>query len=333
MDSFIESLPKTETHLHIEGAIPWEMFESRFPGEFPIDPDFRQPEFRYDNFAQFESILIDHALRIIQEPDDYAEIADIVFTRHLQQNVRYVELSFHAGIIEFLNMPGQEIIAAIRSAVPPGLEVRIFLGMSRNSYSDYLGGILEDAVENWDGLYGIDLHGPEDLPTLNWMPKLWKKAQANGRVLKAHAGEFGPAENVRWAVDKLGVKRIQHGIQASTDEDLLKMLAHQGVVFDLCPISNYKLRVFDRWEEYPLHQFMNAGISCTISTDDPMSFGNCLNDEYRVLQQNMGFSVHELAQFAKNGFQVADLSDSSRMESIEEIDQLVRLAEGHPYAR
>ncbi len=333
MDSFIESLPKTETHLHIEGAIPWEMFEARFPDEFSRVPDFRQPEFRYDNFAQFESILIDHALRIIKEPADYAEIAQRVFAEHLKQNVRYVELSFHAGIIEFLNMPGPEIISAIRSAVPRGLEVRIFMGMSRDSYSDYLGIILEDAVENWDGLHGIDLHGPENLPAKEWIPKLWEKARVNGRVLKAHAGEFGPAENVRWAVEKLGVRRIQHGIHGSSDDELLKMLAHRGVVLDICPISNYKLRVFDKWEDYPLRKFIKHGIPLTISTDDPMSFGNCLNDEYRVLQQKMGFSAPELAQFAKNGFEVADLNVSSRRESIQEIDQLLGVGKENPDAR
>ena len=330
MDSFIESLPKTETHLHIEGAIPWEMFEARFPDEFQTVPDFRYAGFRYENFAQFESILIDHALRIIKEPSDYAEISQGVFAEHLKQNVRYVELSFHAGIIEFLNMSGPEIISAIRSAVPHGLEVRIFLGMSRDSYSDYLGVILEDAVENWDGLHGIDLHGPENLVAQEWIPKLWEKARVNGRALKAHAGEFGPAENVRWAVEKLRVKRIQHGIHASTDNELLKMLSHQGVVLDICPISNYKLRVFDVWEDYPLHKFCDHGIPLTISTDDPMSFGNSLNDEYRVLQQKMGFSAPELSQFAKNGFEVADISDSSRRETIQEIDQLIGLWEGKP---
>ena len=325
MDYFIESLPKTETHLHIEGAIPWEMFEARFTDEFRRTPDFRHPEFRYDNFAQFESILIDHALRIIKEPADYTEIAQRVFAEHLKQNVRYVELSFHAGIIEFLNMPGPEIISAIRSAVPCGLEVRIFMGMSRDSYSDYLGIILEDAVENWDDLHGIDLHGPENLPAQEWITKLWEKARVSGKVLKAHAGEFGPAENVRWAVEKLGVKRIQHGIHGSSDYELLKMLAHRGVVLDICPISNYKLRVFDKWKDYPLQKFIDHGIPLTISTDDPMSFGNSLNDEYRVLQHKMGFSAPELAQFAKNGFKVADLSDSSRRESIQEIDQLLVL--------
>ena len=195
MDRFIESLPKTETHLHIEGAIPWELFELRFPGEFPKVPEFRMPDFRYDDFQQFEKILISHALRVIKCPDDYAEVAKMLFAKQLSQNISYVELSFHAGMIEFLKIRGEDIIQAIRSVVPDGLDVRIFMGMSRDSYTSFLGPLLEEAVENWEGLYGIDLHGPEDLPTKDWMPRLWSIAHANGRVLKAHAGEFGSAQN------------------------------------------------------------------------------------------------------------------------------------------
>ena len=325
MEKFIESLPKTETHLHIEGAIPWELFVERFPGEFPEVPEFRQPGYRYDSFTHFESILIDHALRIIKEPSDYTEIARRIFQKHLDQNVRYVELSFHAGMIEFLQMPGKEIIEAIRSAVPPGLEVRIFMGMSRNSYSDYLGATLEDAVANWDGLHGIDLHGPEDLPILDWVPRLWQVARANGRTLKAHAGEFGPAKNVASAVSILGVKRIQHGIHASKDEEVMELLAGEGVTLDICPISNYKLRVFDQWENYPIREFMDRGIRCTISTDDPLSFANRLTDEYLALHREMNFSVSELAQLARAGFEVADLPENETITHLSEIDCLLAL--------
>lgn len=325
MEKFIESLPKTETHLHIEGAIPWELFVERFPGEFPEVPEFRQPGYRYDSFTHFESILIDHALRIIKEPSDYTEIARRIFQKHLDQNVRYVELSFHAGMIEFLQMPGKEIIEAIRSAVPPGLEVRIFIGMSRNSYSEYLGATLEDAVANWDGLHGIDLHGPEDLPILDWVPRLWQVARANGRTLKAHAGEFGPAKNVASAVSIMGVKRIQHGIHASKDKEVMNLLAGEGVTLDICPISNYKLRVFDQWENYPIREFMDRGIRCTISTDDPLSFANRLTDEYLALHREMNFSVSELAQLARAGFEVADLPENEKIVHLGEIDRLLAL--------
>ena len=329
MDRFIESLPKTETHLHIEGAIPWELFELRFPGEFPKVPKFRMPDFRYDDFQQFEKILISHALRVIKRPEDYAEVAKMLFAKQLSQNISYVELSFHAGMIEFLKIRGEDIIQAIRSVVPDGLEVRIFMGMSRDSYTSFLGPLLEEAVENWEGLYGIDLHGPEGLPTQDWMPRLWSVANANGRILKAHAGEFGSAQNVKWAVEKLGVKRIQHGINASSDETVLDLLAEKGVVLDLCPISNYKLRVFDNWNDYPIRKFLKKGIRCTISTDDPFSFGNCLNDEYKYLVRYMDFSASEIAGIAKAGFDTADLQDYQKKDSINQIDHLLTLEEGN----
>jgi adenosine deaminase len=328
MEKFIESLPKTETHLHIEGAIPWELFEERLPGQFPMVPEFRYPEHRYDSFPQFESILIDHALRLIKKPSDYTEIAERIFQKHIEQNVRYVELSFHAGMIEFLQISGKDIIEAIRSAVPIGLEVRIFMGMSRNSYTSYLGSTLEDAVANWEGLHGIDLHGPEDLPILDWVPRLWQIARANGRTLKAHAGEFGSAENVRWAVQNLGVKRIQHGIHASKDEAVMELLAGEGVTLDICPISNYKLRIFDCWENYPLRQFLDNGIRCTISTDDPLSFANRLTDEYLTLYREMNFSVTELAQLTRAGFEVADLPEDEKAIHMKEIDCLLAVELG-----
>ena len=52
-----------------------------------------------------------------------------------------------------------------------------------------------------------------------------------------------------------------------------------------------------------------------------------------MLQQKMCFSAPELAEFAKNGFEVADLSDSNRWESIQEIDQLLGLEKENPDAR
>jgi len=46
-------------------------------------------------------------------------------------------------------------------------------------------------------------------------------------------------------------------------------------------------------------------VVCTVSTDDPISFGNSIEDEYEFLAGELGFSEEELAQVAANGFQVA----------------------------
>jgi adenosine deaminase len=322
----IQSLPKTETHIHIEGALPWELLEKKNPSKYAEQPAFRDEAFRYDSFEQFESILIEHALDWFDSPDRYHEAAKLIFSKQAEQNVKYVEISFHAGMMEFLKIPGEEILQAILSAAPPQLEVRVFLGISRNAYTPYLSPLLEGAIKGWDSLSGIDLHGLESLPMEEWTQPFWERASSYGKKLKAHAGEFGPAENVEHAVLELGVRRIQHGVRSSESEKTMKLLLDEGVTLDLCLISNYKLRVVDEWEDHPIRSFMEKGISCTISTDDPLSFNNNLNQEYELLVKRMGFTAHEIGCLARSGFDVADM-DAEKIKTFQsQIDELVEEA-------
>ena len=252
-------------------------------------------------------------------PERYYEAAQVIFAGHLAQNVRYVETSFHAGMIEFLGIPGPEILDAIRSAAPAELEVRVFMGMARNSYNETLAPVLEDCV-NWDGLAGIDLHGVEYLPLEEWTPKLWAKARDTGLVTKAHAGEFGPAAHVREAIEVLGTRRIQHGIRAIEDTSVVELAIESGATFDICPISNVKLDVVDRLEDHPIRQLFDRGLRCTVSTDDPFSFGNTVEDEYAALSAGLNFTNEELKQIAKNGFEVALVDEAIRAKWIAEVD-------------
>lgn len=261
-------------------------------------------------------------MEIFFSPQDYHEVAKVIFHLLVEQNVRYVETSFHAGMIEFLKVPGQEILNAILSAAPVELDVRVFLGISRNAYTEYLGPKLESAIESWDGLTGVDLHGPEDLPLESWTEPLWAKAKYNGLTLKAHAGEFGPASNIEYAISKLGVKRIQHGVAAIHSNALMQKLVCNGICLDMCPISNFKLRVVDDWTNHPIGDFLNRDIMCTLSTDDPLSFNNSLVDEYMACSEKLKLPVWQLIKLAKNGFRASNLTPKKKDTFIREIDLL-----------
>jgi adenosine deaminase len=320
---FIDRLPKTETHLHIEGALPWPLLEQTNPVKFSGTPSFRKPNFRYDSFEQFESILIDHALDFFCSPESYFDAARAIFENHLEQNVKYVEISFHAGMIEYLKIPGEEILKAIVAAIPTGLEVRVFLGISRNLYTENLAPQLEQAICSWSDLAGIDLHGLETLPMESWTAPFWKRAKDCGKVVKAHAGEFGPAENVFYAIKELGVQRIQHGTKSIESREVMNVVKDHEVTFDMCPISNFKLRVIENWEDYPLPHFLQEKIPCTLSTDDPLSFNNSLNEEYHVCFDKLGLGLPELAQLARNGFINADLSRDLKDFWVHEIQNVL----------
>lgn len=322
LDDFIQALPKTETHLHLEGALPYELLTAWQPERFTPNPAFRGADFRYATFSEFNQILLDHALPWFTSAQRYHEAAKAIFAKHVAQNVRYVETSFHLPVTQFIQVPGRELIAAIRAAVPVGLEVRIFAGMLRSDIAGELRKVI-DQLHTWDELDGVDLHGHEDLPTERDTASVWARLRAAGKVTKCHAGEFGGAAKVREAIEQLGVTRIQHGIQAIDDPAVLQLAVERGVTFDVCPISNVRLRAVPSWTAHPLRQLLQAGVRCTVSTDDPLTFANSVNDEYTALARELGFSREELAHVARNGWAVANVSEAARGSAVTEIERLL----------
>lgn len=319
IDDFIQRLPKPETHLHIEGALPWELINELEPGRFPSPPASWAEDYRFPSFAAFETELLDMAGAWYQTPERYHIAAKRILKRlKEEQNVRYLETSFASGVLEYFGINGQEVARAIKQAAPPGMEVRVFMGIHHDGYTDQSRGFIEDSL-NWPEMDGLDLHGAEETPLEDWTFDLWERARACGKFTKAHAGEFMGPDFVLRVIEELGVNRIQHGVRSAEDPDALLQLVAAGVRMDVCPISNVKLGVVPSMEAHPIRELMAAGIPCTISTDDPISFGNSLKDEYRALHASLGFSADELALLAINGFEQALVEPSIKADWIQEV--------------
>lgn len=320
-EGFVHRLPKTETHLHIEGALPRHFLRALDPVKYGRNPDSWEPNFKFRDFAQFDQQLLGEALVWYSSPERYHEAAREIFRLHLAQNVRYVETSFASGVIEFLGLDGREILDAILSAVPDGLTVKVFLGIHHNGCSGKMRQVIEDSI-HWEGLAGHDLHGAEDVPLEPWTAEIWEASHKAGKLTKAHAGEFCGPDFVWRVIDELGVKRIQHGIRSVEDPVLVERLIKDGIALDICPISNHKLVPGVTLENHPIRQLFDAGVICTISTDDPLVFGNCLEDEYKALIKYRGFLREELVQIAINGFKVALLPESEKINHITDCERI-----------
>ncbi len=325
MRDFIQVLPKTETHLHVEGALPYELLTAWDPEQWPPDPAFRARSYRYATFPDFERILLDHALPWFTTAERYHEAARTIFAKHVAQNVRYVETSFHLPVTQFIRVPGPEIISAIRAAVPAGLEVRIFAGMLRTDITGELRPTI-DQLHTWDGLAGVDLHGHEVMPTPADTAAVWARLRAAGKITKCHAGEFDGAARVREAIEVLGVRRIQHGVRAIENPAVVKLAADAGATFDICPLSNVGLKVVASLKDHPIRRLMLAGVRCTVSTDDPLCFANSITEEYEALAGELTFTRAELAQVARNGWEVADVPAELRRRMVDTIDRVLAAA-------
>lgn len=320
---FLKRLPKTETHLHIEGALPWELLNSLDPARFNSPPRSWKDHYKFSSFADFEKGLLNMACAWFTSPERYHEAASLVFHRLAEdENVRYIETSFASGMVEYLELDGKAVAEAIKAAAPPGIPVMVFMGIHHDGYTRRSRNFIEDSL-SWDCLDGLDLHGTETVPLEPWTAGLWERARASGKVTKAHAGEFSGPEFVWQVIEELGVRRIQHGVRAVESPRLVRHLRDMGAVLDVCPISNVKLGVVDRMADHPVRQLHEAGVVCTISTDDPISFGNTLTEEYAALNQELAFSIPELGDLAKNGFREA-MGDRAYLDKwIAEVDSLV----------
>ena len=98
----------------------------------------------------------------------------------------------------------------------------------------------------------------------DWAPVDWRRARDAGKFTKAHAGEFCGAEFVRYAVEKLGAQRIQHGVRAIEDPNLVERLVRDRIPLTVCPLSNVRLRVFPSMTDHTLKRLLDAGVRVTI---------------------------------------------------------------------
>ena len=322
LDAFIKALPKTEMHLHIEGAAPLELLQKLDPAKHAQPPMSWQPDFRYKNFAHFEEHLLGMVMPWYDSPEHYYEAAKIIFARlQKEQNVRYVETSFASGVLEFRHVDGPATAEAIISAAPEGLEVRVFLGIHHNGYNERTKGFIDDCV-NWEHLDGVDLHGVETLPLELWSDSVWQRFNDAGKKTKAHAGEFCGPDFVREVLQRLCVTRIEHGEHAARDASLIAQLRDRDITLDMCPISNLKLGVASSIKEHSLRTLFDAGVRCTINTDDPICFGNTLFDDYEIVARESGFTKRELLKLARNGFEVALVDEDKRKGWLAELDAI-----------
>ncbi len=314
LECFVASLPKTETHLHLEGSVSFEQLHEFDPVRYPNPPPFWDKGFRFHSFDQFQSAFEDWIVPYHSSIERYQTTARHVFAQCRAHGCRYVETSFHLPAINWLGVSGPDLLDAIIEAAPSDMEVRIFGGLGHGDYQIYQQ-LFEDAL-SWDQLAGIDLHGPEDLPVDEAIPDYWRRAKLAGKTTKAHAGEFMPASFVDWIIDNLQVDRIEHGVRAIESEAVVEKIVARDIVLDVCPISNMKLAVAgaESVSSHPIRQLIDSGVTVTLSTDDTFLFGNNLSEEYYGLALELGFTPNELKSIARNGIRTSLLTDLQKQE-------------------
>ena len=128
------------------------------------------------------------------------------------------------------------------------------------------------------------------------------------------------AASVAGALDHLGADRLGHGVLAAEDSALVNRLAREGVCLDVCPSSNLQLNVFPSIEDHPLPRLLDAGVICSLSSDDPLLFGPDLVDEFILCRNEMGLNDRQLAAMARHSFAHSGAPETLKTAGLAAID-------------
>ncbi len=325
---FIQGLPKAELHLHIEGTLEPELMfalaERNGVGLPYASVEALRAAYDFGSLQDFLDLYYQGMAVLLSEQDFY-DLTWAYLERAHAQNVRHAEIFFDPqghtdrGVAFATVIDG--IHRALRDAETKlGLSSALIMCFLRHLDQDRAFETLEQALPYRERILGVGLDSSERGHPPAKFAEVFARARAEGFFPVAHAGEEGPADYVREALDLLQVRRIDHGVRAMEDEALVARLAESRTPLTVCPLSNVRLAVYPEMTRHPLRRMLEAGLMVTVNSDDPAYFGGYVNENYLAVHEALDLSQQQLAEIARNSFEAAFVDDARKAAFVAEIE-------------
>ena len=324
---FIKKSPKAELHLHIEGTLePEQMFALAKRNNIQIPfKNINEAKEAY-NFSNLESFLKIYyeAAKVLINEQDFFDLTWAYALKCKEDSIVHTEIFFDAQTHTDRGINFDIVINGIYKALQKaekefGLSFKIIMCFLRHLDEKEGFKILDQALAHKDKIYGVGLDSSEMGNPPSKFEKLFKKAEENNFITVAHAGEEGPPEYMWEALNLLNVKRIDHGVQCLKDEKLVEKLSKNQIPLTVCPLSNIKLRVFNKLEEHNLKKMLDKKLMVMVNSDDPAYFGGYLNKNLIETQAALNLSLDEVKRLLVNSFKSSFLSEERKKEWINKI--------------
>jgi len=325
--TWCDRVPKVELHVHLEGAIPHEALFAliqKYSGD-PSVPDVPAlaKRFEYKDFSQFIEAW-SWKNQFLREYEDFTHVAELTARDMAQQGIRYAEVFFSPSLFVRRGLAVQQVAQAVRAGLTrvPEIEIALVPDLVRDYGPESEMVTLAQLKEvKGLGIVGIGIGGSEH----EWPPApfkgLYEEARSIGFHTNAHAGEAAGAHSIWDAIRELGVERIGHGTRAWEDPELVEYLVDHRIPLEMCPVSNVRTNVVGSLWEHPIRRYFQAGMVVTVNTDDPKMFQTSLADEYRLLEQECGWTQLEICRVILYAIESSWLSDERKTSLAAEFRQ------------
>ncbi|HWK36189.1 adenosine deaminase [Sphingomonas sp.] len=328
LDAFITGLPKAELHLHIEGSLePELMFAlARRNGiAIPYDSvDAVRAAYQFSNLQDFLDIYYAGA-DVLRTQEDFRDLAVAYFDRAAADGVVHAEIFFDPQTHTARGIPFATVIEGLFDGMAEaearhGLTSQLILCFLRHLPEEDAFATLAEAEPWLDRLAGVGLDSSEVGHPPSKFERVFAAAAAKGLKRVAHAGEEGPPDYVREALDLLHIDRLDHGNRSLEDNVLTARLAREAMTLTVCPLSNVKLCNVAAIEDHPIDTMLAKGLRATINSDDPAYFGGYIAENYRAAARGRNLDRAQLATLARNSFLGSFLPDDAIARHLERLD-------------
>jgi len=326
-DEFLREMPKAELHIHIEGSLePEMMFEIAARNGIRLRYGSVQEVREAYDFTDLQSFLdlYYEGTRVLLYERDFYELTWAFLQKVSSQGVRHVEIFFDPQAHTDRGVDLETVVAGLRRALRDGerrlgISSHLILCFLRHLSAEEATETLRQALPFKEWIVGVGLdssevgHPPEDFKAV------FEEAGRYGFRRVAHAGEEGPPEYIRQALDDLGAVRIDHGVRCVEDPELVRRLREEQVPLTVCPLSNVRLRVFPSLQEHPVKRMLREGLCVTINSDDPAYFGGYVAENYSAVRDRLSFAREDFRAVAENSFRASFLDASEKKIQLEEL--------------
>lgn len=315
------SMPKVDLHRHLEGTLRLRtMLAVADEHGITIPADI----LRLSNLVQmqeeeaftFQTFLskFDTLRLFYRSPQIIHRITREAIEDAARDNVRYMELRFTpVALSRAERFPLHDVIdwvlvSAREASQEFGINVRLIVSVNRHESPELAEQVAWLAAEHQsDGIVGMDLAGNEAEFKSEPFYGIFREAKQAGLHITIHAGEWGPAANIREAIEQLGAERIGHGVRVLEDDSVTALARERGTPFEVCMTSNHQSGVVPAPEMHPLSRMLECGLNVTINSDDPSVSRITLSHEYHVFCRVLGLPQEALQECIVAGAEAAFL--------------------------
>lgn len=323
MRAFLSGMPKAELHLHLEGSIDADtVVEIAKRNDLGYFTSVDQIKDSLANRPPGLMGFLEHHFKlqnVMQRRQDFYD-ATLSLAKNLHENnIVYADLFFDPQAHTSRGISFEEMFTGIDAARIEaqsvfGITINLIMCINRERSVQSAFEMLDQAEPYRERIIGIGMDsGPEyGNPPLKFKD-VYARARNAGYYLTGHhdVDVRDSLKHIRQSLDIIGLDRLDHGLNASDDPQLMNDLVERGVCLTGSPVkrtTDPAPQDVDR-----ITKLDEAGVCVSLHTDDPEEFeSGYLTNMLLLFQDASNYSKADMTRLMWNAFRATWLPDTEK---------------------